>query len=142
MPEDRSCCSAALAGINSEGEVAPQPESYRIWLVLADLKSGKIVGKATARAAVDGIDLTPAPFFKDSPAWTEDRYIDAYLETCGGKLGDPIDPVYLDGILTAAWSAARSRPMTLATTRKPWICTPVLRACRRATSFVCTAASI
>jgi outer membrane protein OmpA-like peptidoglycan-associated protein len=92
----------SLAGINSEGEVAPQPHSYRIWLVLADLKSGKIVGKATARAVVDGIDLEPAPFFKDSPAWTEDRYIDAYLETCGGKLGDPIDPVYLDGILTAA----------------------------------------
>ena len=37
----------SLAGINSEGEVAPQPDSYRIWLVLADLKSGKIVGKAT-----------------------------------------------------------------------------------------------
>ena len=92
----------SLAGINSEGEVAPQPDSYRIWLVLADLKSGKIVGKATTRAAVDGIDLTPAPFFKDSPAWTEDRYVDAYLETCGGKLGDPIAPVYLDGILTAA----------------------------------------
>ena len=92
----------SLAGINSDGEVAPQPDSYRIWLVLADLKSGKIVGKATARAAVDGIDLAPVAFFNDSPAWTEDRYIDAYLETCGGKLGDPIDPVYLDGILTAA----------------------------------------
>ncbi len=92
----------SLAGINKEGKVAPQPESYRIWLVLADLKSGKIVGKATARAASDGIDRAPAPFFNDSPTWTDDRYIDAYLKTCGGKLGAPIDPVYLDGILTAA----------------------------------------
>jgi hypothetical protein len=92
----------SLAGIDEEGEVTPRPESYRIWLVLADLKSGKIVGKATARAAMEGIDLAPTEFFADSPAWTKDRSIDAYLETCGGKLGDPIDPVYLDGILTAA----------------------------------------
>jgi outer membrane protein OmpA-like peptidoglycan-associated protein len=92
----------SLAGINKEGKVTPQPEIYRIWLVLADLKSGKIVGKATTRAAVEGIDLTPTAFFNDSPAWTKDRYIDAYLKTCGGKVGDPIDPIYLDGILTAA----------------------------------------
>jgi outer membrane protein OmpA-like peptidoglycan-associated protein len=92
----------SLAGIDGQGEVTPQPEIYRIWLVLADLKSGAIVGKATARAAVAGVDLTPAAFFRDSPAWTDDRYTEAYLKTCGGKVGDRIDPVYLDGILTAA----------------------------------------
>ena len=92
----------SLAGIDGAGEVAPQPGSYRIWLVLADLASGTIIGKATARAAPEGIDRTPAPFFRDSPAWTEDRYVGAHLATCGGKPGDPIDPVYLNGILTAA----------------------------------------
>ena len=44
----------------------------------------------------------PRAFFNDSPAWTDDKYIDAYLETCGGNLGDPIDPTYLDGILVAS----------------------------------------
>ena len=92
----------SLAGIDKDGEVTPRPASYRIWLALANLESGKIVGKATARAAVEGIDLAPTEFFTDSPAWTKDRNIDAYLETCGGKLGDPINSVYLDGILTAA----------------------------------------
>jgi hypothetical protein len=91
----------SLAGINKAGEVQPRPEVYRIWLVLADLRSRRIVGKGTARAVVEDVDLTPTAFFNDSPGWEKDRYIDAYLKTCGGKVGDLIDPVYLDGILTA-----------------------------------------
>ena len=93
----------SLAGLNKAGEVQPRPEVYRIWLVLADLGSGRIVGKGTARAVVENVDLTPTAFFNDSPGWVaKDQYIDAYLKTCGGKVGDPIDPTYLDGILTAA----------------------------------------
>ncbi len=92
----------SLAGIDKAGKVRLAPEAYRIWLVLADLKSGRIVGKGTARAAVGGVDVTPTPFFGESPAWAKDRYVEAYLATCGGKVGDPIDPAYIDGILAAA----------------------------------------
>jgi outer membrane protein OmpA-like peptidoglycan-associated protein len=92
----------SLAGIDKAGKVKPRPEAYRIWLALADLRSGRIIAKGTARAVVEGVDLTPTAFFNDSPAWTNDRYVEAYLKTCGGKVGEPIDPVYLDGILTAA----------------------------------------
>lgn len=92
----------SLAGVDKAGKITPRREAYRIWLVLADLRSGTIVGKGVARAAVEGIDLTPTSFFEDSPLWAKDRYVDAYLATCGGKVGDPIDPTYVDGILTAA----------------------------------------
>jgi len=92
----------SLAGIDKAGKVQPRPEAYRIWLALADLRSGRIIAKGTARAVVEGVDLTPTAFFNDSPAWTNDRYVEAYLKTCGGKVGEPIDPVYLDGILAAA----------------------------------------
>lgn len=92
----------SLTGVDQAGRVQPRPEAYRIWLVLADLKSGKIVEKGTAHAIPQGVDLTPAAFFNDSPGWARDRYVDAYLRTCAGKAGDPIDPAYLEGIGTAA----------------------------------------
>lgn len=92
----------SLAGIDTTGKVKPAPEAYRIWLVLADLRSGRIVGKGTARAVVEGVDTTPTPFFNESPAWTKDKYVEAYLATCNGKVGDPIDAAYVDGILAAA----------------------------------------
>ena len=88
----------SLAGLPADGT----PEVYRIWLVLADLKSGQIVAKGAARAASDGVDLMPAAFDRDSPGWARDPYVGGYLATCGGKVGDPIDPVYLQGIQTAA----------------------------------------
>lgn len=92
----------SLAGLPADGTSAGTPEVYRIWLVLADLRSGRIVAKGAARATSEGIDLTPAVFDRESPGWARDRYVAGYLATCGGKVGDPIDPIYLDGIQTAA----------------------------------------
>lgn len=92
----------SLAGIDKNGRTTSARETYRVWLVLADLATGEIVGKATSRATLDGVDLTPTAFFNDSPGWTKDRYISAYLATCAGMVGDPIDEVYLDGIQAAA----------------------------------------
>lgn len=91
----------SLAGIDKDGKVGPAPAAYRIWLVLADLESGRIVGRGNARAVVEGVDVTPTPFFRESPAWTRDRHVEAYLATCGARVGDPIPDAYLDGILTA-----------------------------------------
>jgi outer membrane protein OmpA-like peptidoglycan-associated protein len=92
----------SLAGVPADGTSVGRPEVYRIWLVLADLKSGRIVAKGAARAAREGVDLTPAAFDRESPGWVRDRYVGGYLATCGGKVGDPIDPAYLEGIQTAA----------------------------------------
>jgi outer membrane protein OmpA-like peptidoglycan-associated protein len=52
---------------------------------------------------MEDVDPTPAVAFGDSPIWTEDPSTQAYITTCkGSKVGDPIRPEYLDGLLAAA----------------------------------------
>lgn len=89
--------------INADLKPAGQRESYWFCLVMGDLKTGKIVAKAVARASMQDVDATPTAAFGDSPIWTEDPSVQAYVATCkGSKVGDAIRPEYLDGLLTAA----------------------------------------
>lgn len=89
-----------LTPINLNGKTEGTREAYRICLALADLKSGKLVGKGVARSQLAGVDTTPTPYFRDSPAWAKEKATDGYIKTCqGSKAGDAIDPAYLDRIL-------------------------------------------
>jgi len=89
--------------VNAQNQPAGDREAFRFCLVMADLQSGKTIAKGVARAQLDGVDSTPTAFFRDSPAWTDDAQVKGYINTCQAtKVGDPISPVYLDGILTAA----------------------------------------
>ena len=89
--------------VNAQVQTAGTREAFRFCLVMADLKSGKAVAKAVTRARLDGVDTTPTGFFQDSPAWTDDANVKSYVATCQGtQVGAPIDPTYLDGILTAS----------------------------------------
>ena len=78
------------------------PGTHRIWAVLADLKSGRIVSREMAWVRSDTVDATPTPFFRDSPAWLADASMIAYLKTCSSQVGDLIAPAYLDGLRTEA----------------------------------------
>ena len=61
------------------------------------------VYKRQARAKPEGVNITPTTYFKDSPTWTPDQATEGYIKTCQGtKAGDPINPAYVDRILTAA----------------------------------------
>ncbi|MBL8251510.1 MAG: OmpA family protein [Candidatus Competibacter sp.] len=92
-----------FTGVNQEGKTEGAREAYRVCLALADLKSGKIISKGTARAKPEGVDITPTTYFKDSPAWVPDKATEGYIKTCQGtKAGDPINAAYADRILTAA----------------------------------------
>ena len=89
--------------INAQLKPAGQRESYWFCLVMGDLKTGTIVAKSVARVRLADVDATPAATFGDSPVWTEDPSIQAYVTTCkASKVGDPIRPEYLDGLLAAA----------------------------------------
>ena len=89
--------------VNAANQPSGVREAYRFCLVLADLKSGKTVAKSVARATLPGIDPSPTPAFADSPAWTEDASVKAYINTCQAtKVGDAIPETYLNGIVTAA----------------------------------------
>ncbi len=92
-----------FTGVNKEGKTEGVREAYRVCLALADLKSGKIISKGVARAKPEGVNTTPTQYFKDSPTWAPDQATEGYIKTCQGtKAGDPINPAYVDRILTAA----------------------------------------
>jgi outer membrane protein OmpA-like peptidoglycan-associated protein len=89
-----------FTSINRQGQTAGTREAYRICLVLADLQSGKVIAKGTARSSMEGVDAGPTPYFRDSPAWTREGATDGYIATCqASKPGDGLNPVYVDGIL-------------------------------------------
>lgn len=90
--------------IDSKNQVRTTREQFRICLALADMNSGKILSKGVARSQLDGIDSMPTAFYRDSPIWAgDDPSISSYVRTCQAtKPGDPIDPVYLQRIATAA----------------------------------------
>jgi hypothetical protein len=67
---------------------------------MADLRSG---GRARcARAQLDGVDATSPEYFRDSPAYSE---YDATSSCQKTKIGDLVDPKYLEELLAASFIA-------------------------------------
>ncbi len=89
--------------VNAQMKPTGEREAYRFCLVMIDLKSGKVVAKSVVRARLTDADSTPTAVFSDSPVWTDDPNVLAYIATCqASKVGDPIRPEYFDGLLAAA----------------------------------------
>lgn len=89
--------------ISAKAQTSGQREAYRICLALADLRTGKIVAKGIARAQLTGVDLTPLPYYADSPIVAPDKVTEGYVKSCQGtRVGDPVDPAYLDNIVASA----------------------------------------
>lgn len=79
-------------------------DAFRVCLALLDLASGKIISKGFARATTDGIDHAPVAFFNDSPVWSNDPSVQAYIKSCQGtRAGDPINQAYADRVLAGAF---------------------------------------
>ena len=103
----------AIAPVTGPGSFDPaigRPGAYRIYGVIADLKSGKIAAAQSVWAAPDEVDVTPVAFFRDSPARVPDQSVAAYLSTSASQPGDPIDPRYLtnlraEALITSATTA-------------------------------------
>ncbi len=92
-----------FTGVNSERKTEGRREAFRICLALADLKTGKLVGKGLAFARAEGVDITPQGADRDAPAWVEDEATLGYIRTCQGtRAGDAIHPAYIDRVLTSA----------------------------------------
>ena len=89
--------------INQTTEMKGDRFAWWICLVLVDLKSGRVVARGVARAQLDGVDVTPLDYFRDSPAWSEDDATASYVKNCQKtKVGDPVDPKYLDSLLASS----------------------------------------
>jgi hypothetical protein len=86
-----------FTAINNANNASGLRDAYRICLTAADLHSQSIVAKGVARAKPDGIDPSPTPAFADSPVWTNDPALNAYIKTCQGtKVGDVLDSTYAE----------------------------------------------
>ncbi len=51
------------------------PDAFRIWLTLADLRTGRIVAKRLDRATPASVNAEPTRYFRDSPTWHKDRTV-------------------------------------------------------------------
>jgi formylglycine-generating enzyme required for sulfatase activity len=92
-----------FTGVNKERKPAGERVAYRICLALLDLEAGTVASKAKVFSQTEGVDITPTRFFRDSPAWTPDPSAQAYIRSCQAtKPGDPIDPLYVARIRSAA----------------------------------------
>lgn len=89
--------------VNMDGSNKPGRDWHRICLALIDLRTGTIVSKGFARAALEGVDMTPTALYLDSPAWAPDPTTNGYVKTCQGtKAGDQIKAEYWDRLIAAA----------------------------------------
>jgi outer membrane protein OmpA-like peptidoglycan-associated protein len=93
---------APVAGAGAVDPVTGRPGAYRVYGVLADLGSGKIVSAAGGWIKPEDIDATPTAFYRDSPVWQADESVVAYLRTLQASPGDPIDPAYLANLQAEA----------------------------------------
>lgn len=92
-----------FTAVNNSGATDGARDAYRICLTLADLKSNSVVSKGVARARIEGVDVTPTPYYSDAPLWAKDQATDVYIKTCQGtKLGETIDPTYVERLTANA----------------------------------------
>lgn len=92
-----------FTAINNQGVANGPRDAFRICFTLADLASKTIVSKGVSRARPEGVDTTPTTYYRDSPVWAKDPATEAYVKTCQGtKLGDPVDPVYVERLTAGA----------------------------------------
>ena len=94
----------AITGVTAPGSLqntADAPGAYRIWAVLADLSTGRIVGHETAWVQSETVDATPTAFHRQ-PGLAPGPGTAAYLRVCAGHPGDPIDPRWLRGLRAPA----------------------------------------
>ncbi|MEO8923966.1 MAG: OmpA family protein [Caldimonas sp.] len=93
-----------LTPINTERSIDKQPDAFRVWLTLIDLRTGKVVAKALDRATLSSVNPEPLPFYRDSPTWHKDKTVLGYINSCqvNTKIGDLADPDYLARLPAAA----------------------------------------
>ena len=83
------------------GTLTRVQRDFRIALALTDLKTGNVVAQSSALAREEGVDMSPLPYYRDSPVLVKDKVIEGYVRTSAAKPGDKADPTYLERIATA-----------------------------------------
>ncbi|MDR6859827.1 OmpA family protein [Variovorax guangxiensis] len=74
---------------------------YRLNLALVDMKGSTVVAQSSALMRQEGVDMSPLPYYRDSPVLVKDAVIDGYVRTSSVPPGQKADATYLDRIATA-----------------------------------------
>jgi outer membrane protein OmpA-like peptidoglycan-associated protein len=93
-----------LTPVNIERSIDKQPDAFRIWLTLIDLRTNRVVAKQLDRSTVDSVNAKPLRYFSDSPTWHKDKTVSGYINSCqvNTKIGDKADPEYIARLPAAA----------------------------------------
>jgi outer membrane protein OmpA-like peptidoglycan-associated protein len=91
----------ARAQLLLTGTLTRLSQAYRINLALTDLKTGVVAAQSSAVATDSTVDMSPLPYYRDSPVLVKDKVIDGYVLTTATAPGQRGDAVYLERIATA-----------------------------------------
>ncbi len=83
------------------GTLVRAQNTYRVDLSLVDVKGGTVVAHSTAIARKDGVDMSPLPYYRDSPVLIKDKVTDGYVRTSSTPAGQKADATYMERIATA-----------------------------------------
>lgn len=83
-------------------EAAANGGLSRIHLALIDLKAKQVVAQATVRVIDIGADISPTPYYRDSPVLMRDDSVDGHVKLSQSAPGSAADARYLDRLLTSA----------------------------------------
>jgi outer membrane protein OmpA-like peptidoglycan-associated protein len=75
---------------------------YRVAMDMVELRGVLVVAQAAARIRDDSVDVTPTPFYRDSPAVAKDRVIEGQIRTSETAAERPADTVYVERLPTGA----------------------------------------
>jgi len=75
--------------------------AFQLNLALVEIKSGNLVAQASSVARDDGLDITPTPYFRDSPVLVKDKVVEGYIRTSAATPGQRADSIYFERIGTA-----------------------------------------
>lgn len=93
-----------LTPVNTERSIDKQPDAFRVWLTLIDLRTKRVVAKQLDRSTVDSVNPEPLAFFRDSPTWHKDKTVQGYINSCqvNTNVGDFANDDYLARLPSAA----------------------------------------
>jgi outer membrane protein OmpA-like peptidoglycan-associated protein len=74
---------------------------FQINLALTEMKTGTVVAQASSRARDEGLDMTPTPYYRDSPILVKDKVVDGYIKTAETPPGGKADAVYFERVAAA-----------------------------------------
>jgi len=83
------------------GTLLRQQDRYRLDLALVDVQTGVVAAQASALARADGVDMSPLPYYRDSPVLVKDQVVEGYVRTSSTPPGQKADRLYLERIATA-----------------------------------------